>query len=113
MNPEEARLRAIHVSFELAILRLYPTLLDARIVPPIVEISRHHDLGERTFSSRYVYEALGRMAPGTAIVQHRPFSEQDLFGGLYSNRQMSIMDLKAAIGLTGHEEAARGLDTLL
>jgi hypothetical protein len=99
--------------YELAILRLYPALLDARIVPPIPEISRHRDLGERTFSSRHVYEAIDRVAPRTAIVQHGPFSEQDIFAGLYSNRQMSIMDLKTAIGFTGHEEASRELDTPL
>jgi hypothetical protein len=99
--------------YELTILRAYPMLIDAGILPTLQYISDYRDLGERTFCLRTIYRELGRTVPITAVVQHNPRGFQDIFAGLYSNRQMAIMSFRSARTFSGQEEEARNIESPL
>lgn len=74
--------------YDVAMLRLYPVLLDDLAMPRYHWLAPDRKLGERTFALRHTYEALDRMLPASAIVQHNPETiPGDLFYGLYANRQ--------------------------
>ncbi len=79
-------------AYELLILRTYFPLMEARKVPVVAWFSNTADTGRRTFDARSVYEQLHRDLPADAIVQANPTHWNDLYHGLYSQRQTAAFD---------------------
>jgi hypothetical protein len=80
-------LGALGVAYDLAILRLYPVLSDAGVVPKIFWLSADERLGERTTANRAAYQWLRDRTAKQAIIQQNPEVFQDNFYGLYGQRQ--------------------------
>ena len=79
--------------YELIILRSYFPLMEARKVPKVDWFSKTADTGRRTYDARLVYEQLRRELPRDAIVQANPTHWNDLYHGLYGERQTAAFDL--------------------
>ena len=74
--------------YEVGLLRFYPMLMDAGKMRLVDWLSPDRKLGQRTLALRRMYEALGGMTPVQAVIQHNPDRPgDDLFSGLYANRQ--------------------------
>jgi hypothetical protein len=80
-------LGAIGVAYDLAILRFYPVLSDAGMVPKLFWLSGDQQLGERTTANREAYQWLRSETPKQAVIQQNPEVFQDNFYGLYAQRQ--------------------------
>jgi hypothetical protein len=78
--------------YELIILRSYFPLMEARKVPLAEWFSKTAETGRRTFDARLVYEQLRRELPSDAIVQANPTHFNDLYHGLYGQRQTAASD---------------------
>ncbi len=79
--------------YDLAILRFFPLLSDAGIVPTLAWLATDKNLGERTYANREAYEWLRARTSADAIIQQNPKTNyQDTFYGLYSNRQTVAED---------------------
>jgi hypothetical protein len=81
-------LGAVPIVYDMAMLRIYPVLLDDRAIPRYLWLAPDHKLGERTYALRQTYERLSALLPRRAIVQHNPNAvPEDMFYGLYADRQ--------------------------
>lgn len=78
--------------YELIILRTYFPLMEARKVPVVDWFSKTAETARRTFDARLVYEQLQRELPREAIIQANPAHWNDLYHGLYSQRQTAAFD---------------------
>ncbi len=86
-------LGAAGVIYDLAMLRFFPVLSDAGVVPKIAWLARDQKLGSRTYANREAYEWLRAGTPVDAIVQQNPsVNRQQTFYGLYANRQTVAED---------------------
>jgi hypothetical protein len=79
-------------AYELMILRTYFPLMEARRVPVVEWFSKTAETGRRTFDARTVYQQLHRVLPEDAIVQANPAHWNDLYHGLYGERQTAAFD---------------------
>ena len=85
----------IGTCYQVSMLRAYPILVDAGRLNPVVSwLGQDHQLGERTFALRSVYDSLGARLPPDAIVQYNPDAREFIPHQLYSGHS-------AAIGLPG------------
>lgn len=76
------------VFYDLAILRFYPVLSDAGLVPKIGWLASDRFLGLRTAANREAYEWLRVRSPETAVILQNPEPVyQDIFYGAYGQRQ--------------------------
>jgi hypothetical protein len=83
-------LGAAPIVYDVTMLRIYPVLSDDLAIPRYNWLAADHKLGERTFALRQTYERLGTLLPKRAIVQQNPNAvPEDLFYGLYADRQMA------------------------
>ncbi len=74
--------------YDLGILRFFPVLSDAGVVPKIAWLANDEHLGTRTFANRQAYEWLRANTSPRSIIQQNPNPVlQDTFYGLYANRQ--------------------------
>jgi hypothetical protein len=90
------------VLYDLAILRFYPLLSDAGLVPKIEWLARDGQLGRRTYANREAYQWLRARTPLQAIIQQNPDPVyQDTFYGLYANRQTVAEDSNCGAGFGG------------
>jgi hypothetical protein len=87
--------------YDVSLLRMDTMLSDKGWIPRAEQLYDDPDLGERTASTRNVYESLWRLLPLSAVVQHNPRDYQDIFAGLYSDRQMALMDINTATTFAG------------
>ncbi len=78
--------------YEVIILRSYFPLMEARKVPVVEWFSKTADTGQRSFDARVVYEQLRRELPEDAIVQGNPTHWDDIYHGLYAQRQTAAFD---------------------
>lgn len=88
--------------YDMTLLRTDTALSDNGFIPREWLLYDDPDLGQRTASTREVYETLRKTLPLSAIVQHNPIEYQDIFAGLYSDRQMAIMDVDTATTFAGN-----------
>ena len=92
-------LGAAGVVYDLAILRFYPVLSDAKAAPKVFWLAQDEKLGLRTYAVREAYEWLRARTSARTIVQHNPnVAYQDTFYGLYADRQTVAED--ASCGTT-------------
>ena len=93
---------AAGVVCDLAILRFFPVLSDAGVVPKIPWMAADQKLGERTYANREAYEWLRARTPPRAIIQQNPDVDyQDTFWGLYGQRQTVAADRGCGTGFGG------------
>lgn len=86
-------LGAAGVTYDLGILRFFPLLSDAGVVPKIAWLAKDGHLGSRTYANREAYEWLrANTLPRTVIQQNPTPALQDTFYGLYSNRRTVAED---------------------
>jgi hypothetical protein len=79
-------------AYEVILLRSYLPLMEARKVPIADWFSKTAETGRRNFDARVVYEELRRDLPRDAIVQGNPTKWDDLYYGLYAQRQTAAFD---------------------
>jgi len=79
-------------AYEIVLVRGYLPLMEARKVPVAAWFSKTADTGRRSFDARLVYEQLRRDLPKDAVVQANPTSWDDLYYGLYAQRQTAALD---------------------
>lgn len=95
-------LGAAGVVYDLAVLRLFPVLADAGLMPKIAWMSRDARLGERTYANREAYEWLRAHTSSRAVIQQNPQPVfQDTFYGLYGHRQTVAADPACGSGYGG------------
>ncbi len=80
------------MSLEFFSLRVWPLLVDTKIVGVPNGFSPDAHLGERTYSARLAYTYLEEHVPTDAITQNNPFGFLDRPSGLYGTHQMAISD---------------------
>jgi hypothetical protein len=79
--------------YDLTLLRIFPLLADNGWVPKVAWMSRDAQLGSRTYANREAYEWLKSNTPASVVIQQNPNPEtEDLFYGLYANRQTVAED---------------------
>ena len=77
--------------YDVAMVRAYPVLLDYTHMPRYGWLSPDNHGGERFYAMRQLYETLDRTLPRDALVQQNPNAvPQDLYFGLYGNRQTAM-----------------------
>lgn len=79
-------------AYEVILLRSYLPLMEARKVPIADWFSKTAATGRRSFDARVVYEQLRRDLPPDAIIQANPTHWNDLYHGLYAQRQTAAFD---------------------
>jgi hypothetical protein len=81
------------VMYDLAILRFYPVLSDAKLVPKIDWLAGDEQLGLRTYANREAYEWLRQRTSPRAIIEQNPNVHiQETFWGMYGHRQALAED---------------------
>ena len=99
--------------YELIILRSYLPLMEARKVPVTDWFSKTAETGRRTFDARSVYEQLRRDLSKDAIVQGNPTHWNDLYYGLYGQRQTAAFDRSCGSVLGGDPAPCAGMQARL
>jgi hypothetical protein len=99
--------------YEIVILRAYFPLMEARKVPVAEWFSKTAETGRRTFDARIVYEQLRRDLPENAIVQGNPAHWNDLYYGLYAQRQTAAYDRICGSALGGDPAPCSGMQAAL
>jgi hypothetical protein len=99
-------LGAAGVLYDIAILRFFPVMSDAGIVPKLVWLSADENLGRRIYDNREAYEWLNRRIPARAIIQPNPHPVyQETFWGMYGQRQTVAADEGCGTGFGGDPDA--------
>jgi len=76
--------------YALAKIRFYPVISDVTSTPLYGWLSPDRNLGARTFALRTIYEELRHRTPPGAVFQHNPNTNpEDLFHGIYADRQVA------------------------
>jgi hypothetical protein len=84
---------AMTTLYEVAILRVYPVLADARVIGMPDWLGPDNRLGQRVYALRQTHRWISDELPDTAIVQHNPAVWKDLYG-FYSERQVAVADFE-------------------
>lgn len=93
--------------YDLLMLRIYPMLTDV----PGLAITREtwlppgHQLGVRTYAVRSAYQWASEHLPRTAVLQHDPNMDIEIFHALYAQRPVAAADYSNGV-LFGIPEAA-------
>jgi hypothetical protein len=96
--------------YDVAMLRIYPLLLDNLNIPRYHWLAPDYRLGERTYALREVYERLDRELPESAVVQQNPNAiPGDLFYGLYADRQTAVETPSCGVVFGGDASACEGI----
>lgn len=100
--------------YDQALLRFYPLLSDAKVLPKVNWLARDEKLGDRTFANREAYEWLRLHSPPNARIQQNPTQViQDSFYGLYANRGTLAEDQECATTFGGDPKACVPLQKML
>jgi len=83
---------ALTSAYNLTMLRIFPVLNDLKVVTSPNHFAQDHQIGQRTYALREVYESLQKLLPPTAITQHNPDILLDRFHELYGHRQVVAAD---------------------
>ena len=96
--------------YEVAMQRFYPLLSDNASRPQYTWLSPDLQLGRRTYAMRETYEKLWRITSEDAVVQHNPeVVPNDLFHGLYADRQMAAEGQGCGAALGGDPDLCGGV----
>ncbi len=107
-------LGAAGVVYDLAILRFYPVLSDAGVLPAIDWMSPDRKFGERTYANREAYEWLRAHTPARAVIQQNPRPVfQDTFYGMYGHRQTVAADPTCGAAFGGDPRGCAAILTVL
>jgi len=88
--------------YDQALLRFYPMLSDARLLPKVGWLAEDEKLGERTYANREAYEWIRANSDARARIQQSPDQPiQDTFYGLYANRNTLDEDIACATTFGG------------
>ncbi len=88
--------------YDQALLRFYPMLSDAKLLPKVGWLAIDEKLGERTYANREAYEWIrAHSDPRTRIQQSPDQPIQDTFYGLYANRNTLDEDIACATTFGG------------
>jgi len=88
--------------YDEALLRFYPLLSDAKVLPKVNWLAHDERLGERAFANREAYEWLRANSLTDARIQQNPNQIiQDTFYGLYANRSTLAEDQECATTFGG------------
>ena len=102
------------VIYDLAMLRFFPVLSDAAMVPKLLWLGNDEKLGSRTYANREAYEWLRARTSVDATVQQNPHvSVQDTFYGLYANRQTVAVDSLCGTQFGGDPQQCVSISTRL
>jgi len=94
--------------YEAVKTRFYPLQQDTTSVPIYAWLSHDRNLGARTFALREIYQELKHRTPETAVFQHNPNAEpQDLFHGMYADRQLAAETPSCAVVFGGDASVCR------
>ena len=99
--------------YELFMLRSFTILTDNGMNPGFNNINPGEEQGARTYAARDVWEWLSAHTPDWIIEQHNPVASGDLAPGLYSNRQMVMLDGSAAIAFGGNPAESKPIQAEL
>ncbi len=109
-----ALLGAAGTFYDEALLRLYPLLSDARVLPKVSWLAQDEKLGERTYANREAYEWLRAHSDVRALIQQNPQPVvQDTFYGLYANRNTVAEDEACTATFGGDPKACGPLQAVL
>jgi len=90
------------VVYDLAILRFFPVLSDAGMVPKIAWLAKDEQLGRRTYDNREAYDWLRARTSERSVIQQNPdIPGQDTFYGMYGQRQTVAADLGCGAAFGG------------
>jgi hypothetical protein len=96
--------------YDQALLRFYPLLSDAKVLPKVPWLAQDENLGHRTYANREAYEWLRAHSKVTAMVQQNPVSVvQDSFYELYADRRTVAEDNQCATQFGGDPKACEPL----
>ncbi len=96
--------------YDQALLRFYPLLSDAKVLPKVPWLAQDEQLGHRTYANREAYEWLRAHSAATVIVQQNPLpGVQDSFYELYANRRTVAEDIQCASQFGGDPKACEPL----
>jgi hypothetical protein len=96
--------------YDQALLRFYPPLSDAKVLPKVPWLAADEKLGERTYANREAYEWLRAHSKATAMLQQNSLPVvQDSFYELYANRRTVAEDVQCATQFGGDPEACEPL----
>lgn len=105
---------ALGVVYDLTMLRFFPLLSDAGVVPKLLWLAKDEKLGIRTYANREAYEWLRARTPVQAILQQNPQVDvQDSFYGLYANRQTVAENISCGTVFGGDPQQCRPISTRL
>jgi hypothetical protein len=97
--------------YDQALLRFYPLLSDAKVLPKVPWLAQDEELGHRTYANREAYEWLRAHSKATAMVQQNPLLVvQDSFFELYANRRTVAEDTQCATQFGGDPKACDPLE---
>lgn len=100
--------------YDEALLRFYPLLSDAKVLPKVNWLARDEKLGDRTYANREAYEWLRAHSTATDRIQQNPTQIiQDSFYGLYANRNTIAEDQECATTFGGDPKACATLQKIL
>jgi hypothetical protein len=99
--------------YELFMLRSFAILTEAGMDPVVNNITSGPKYGEQALANRQMYEWLNKHVPAGAVEQHNPVNEYNPLPGLYSNRQMGMMDVYAAAAFGGSPAESKVMENAL
>lgn len=99
--------------YELFMLRTFSIMTEAGMDPVVNNITTGSDFASQALANRQMYEWLNRHVPPKAVEQHNPVNQYNPLPGLYSNRQMAMMDVYAAAAFGGSVKESKELENTL
>jgi hypothetical protein len=100
--------------YDQALLRFYPLLSDAKVLPKVPWLAQDEKLGDRTYANREAYEWLRAHSKATAMVQQNPAPVvQDSFYELYANRRTVAEDTQCATQFGGDPRTCEPLQKVI
>jgi hypothetical protein len=88
-------------AYELVLLRSFTLVTEAGVDPGTNLINPGKNFAARAFFARQLYEWLDHHTARSSVEQHNPSDLYDPVPGLYSDRQMGMLDKYAAVSFGG------------
>jgi len=96
--------------YELVKVRFFPLASDMGAAGTIRWLSPDTNLGARTFALRQLYEGLKQRTPAGSVFQHNPNTDpEDLFHGLYADRQLAAESPTCGVEFGGNAALCRNM----
>jgi hypothetical protein len=100
--------------YDQGLLRFYPFLSDAKVLPKVAWLANDEKLGPRTYANREAYEWLRAHSDTRSLIQQNPINViQDSFYGLYANRNTAAEDIECTATFGGDPKLCAPLQNIL